>query len=176
MLDRIAIAKSENNRNRPGRGTCRQGGPAAAVSCNQLHFTVHQVGRKGRKPIVLTACPSVFNRDVRPLDIAYLTEALLESTDVVRPCLWRPDVEESDYRHGRLLRPCYDRPRRRAAEQRDELATADHSITSSARASSMAGISRPIPFAVARLMIKSNLLACSTGRSPAFSPLRIRAT
>ena len=40
-------------------------------------------------------------------------------------------------------RPC----RRRAAEQRDELAS-DHSITSSARARSDAGTSRPIAFAV----------------------------
>jgi hypothetical protein len=38
------------------------------------------------------------------------------------------------------LRP--ERPRRRATEQRDELAPS-HSITSSARASSDGGISRP---------------------------------
>src|SRR5262245_20948460 len=47
-----------------------------------------------------------------------------------------------------LLRARHQRPCcRRAAEQRDELAPS-HSITSSARASSVAGIARPSAFAV----------------------------
>src|SRR5262249_51331205 len=40
-----------------------------------------------------------------------------------------------------LLRPRRERPRGRAAEQRDELAPLHYSITSSARASSIRGIS-----------------------------------
>ena len=49
-------------------------------------------------------------------------------------------MKEPDHRHRRLLRARRERPRRRrAAEQRDELA-AVHSITSSARASSVGGI------------------------------------
>ena len=48
-----------------------------------------------------------------------------------------------------------------------------HSITSSARASSVGGTSRPIALAVCRLMMSSNLLARKTGRSAGFSPLRI---
>src|SRR5262249_41941303 len=47
-----------------------------------------------------------------------------------------------------------------------------HSITSSATASSVGGISTPNAFAVARLMTSSNLVPSSTGRSPGFSPLR----
>src|SRR5262245_28526077 len=54
--------------------------------------------------------------------------------------------------------------------------TARHSITSSARASRVAGISRPSALAVLRLMISSTLVACWTGRSPGFSPLRILPT
>src|SRR5262249_46399292 len=51
-----------------------------------------------------------------------------------------------------LLRARRNRPRRRrAAEQRDELATL-HSITSSARASSAGGTSRPSALAVLRLI------------------------
>src|SRR5215510_7544835 len=46
--------------------------------------------------------------------------------------------------------------RARAAEQRDELATL-HSITSSARARTVAGRSRPSAFAVLRLMTSSYL-------------------
>src|SRR6266436_9374349 len=56
-----------------------------------------------------------------------------------------------------------NRPRRSNAEQRDELAPF-HSMTSSARASSVGGTSRPIALAALRLMISSNLVGCSTGR------------
>src|SRR5262245_64254791 len=44
-----------------------------------------------------------------------------------------------------------------------------HSITSSARASSVAGISRPSPLAVARLMTSSNLVGSSTDKSLGFA-------
>src|SRR6516165_4552985 len=74
-----------------------------------------------------------------------------------------------------LLRARRERPHRRAAEQRDELA-ALHSITSSAMASTPGGTSRPSAFAVLRLMTNSNLVGCCTGRSPGFSPLRIFPT
>src|SRR5262249_49777867 len=75
-----------------------------------------------------------------------------------------------------LLRARRERPRyRRAAEQRDELATL-HSITSSVRASSEMGGSRPSALAVLRLMTNSNLVANCTGNSPGFSPLRMRST
>jgi hypothetical protein len=49
-----------------------------------------------------------------------------------------------------------------------------HSITSSASASSFAGISRPSAFAVLKLITSSNLVGCTTGRSAGFSPLRMR--
>src|SRR5205807_271798 len=57
-------------------------------------------------------------------------------------CLSRGGIEESDHGHRRLPRAYHQRPRRRAAEQRDELA-ALHSITSSARASTLSGNARP---------------------------------
>src|SRR5262245_2830926 len=75
-----------------------------------------------------------------------------------------------------LLRPHRQRPRRRrAAEQRDEVAPL-HSITSSARASSVGGMVRPSTLAVVRLMTSSNLDGCSTGISPGFVPRRILST
>src|SRR5262245_11716090 len=74
----------------------------------------------------------------------------------------------------RLLRARRERPRRRrAAEQRDERA-ALHSITSSARERSGGGTVRPSILAVSALMTSSNLLACTTGRSAALVPLRMR--
>src|SRR5215472_554073 len=73
------------------------------------------------------------------------------------------------------LRARRERPRRRAAHQRDELA-AFHSITSSARASSVGGMSRPSVLAVLRLITSSYLVGACTGRSAGFAPLRIRST
>ena len=49
-------------------------------------------------------------------------------------------------------------------------------ITSSARAINAGGTVRPSALAVLRLMASSNFVGNSTGRSPGFSPLRIRAT
>src|SRR5260370_18545436 len=46
----------------------------------------------------------------------------------------------------------------------------DHSMTSSARASSVGGTARPSDFAVLRLITNSNLVGCCTGRSAGFSP------
>jgi hypothetical protein len=51
----------------------------------------------------------------------------------------------------------------------------DYSITSSARPSTVAGISRPRAFAVLRLMTSSYLVGACTGRSAGFSPLRMRS-
>src|SRR5262245_3548558 len=47
-----------------------------------------------------------------------------------------------------------------------------HSITSSARASSVGGTSRPSALAVLRLIASSYLVGACTGRSAGFSPLR----
>jgi len=49
-----------------------------------------------------------------------------------------------------------------------------YSITSSARPSSEFGTVRPSVLAVLRLRISSTFVACCTGRSEGFSPLRIR--
>src|SRR5947209_14500373 len=59
---------------------------------------------------------------------------------------------------------------RSAAAERRDVPTGDigesYSITSSARASSVGGTSRPSALAVLRLMTSSNFVGCSTGRSP----------
>jgi hypothetical protein len=81
-------------------------------------------------------------------------------------------------RRVNILRDKWLRPRR-AAEQRDEHAAVqrrDHSMTSSARASTVAGTSRPSALAVLRFTIRSNLVGCCTGSSAGFSPFRMRST
>jgi hypothetical protein len=83
-------------------------------------------------------------------------------------------LQHADPPHAfsRQLRARRDRPPRRAAEQRDELASPDHSITSSAATSSVCGTVRPSIRAVERLMTSSNFDDCTTGRSAGFAPLR----
>src|SRR5262249_3726241 len=114
--------------------------------------------------------------DVAPFDItevAHPAHEFLAEWIVVRGS--RPDVPDTR-RLARLLRTRRKRPRGRAAEQRDELATAAHSITSSARASSVGGTSRPSALAVLRLTTKSKRVGCSTGISPGFDPRKILST
>src|SRR5262245_33193914 len=84
--------------------------------------------------------------------------------------------EHADSPHAlALLRPRRQRPRHRAADQRDE-GPPPHSITSSARASMSGGTSRPSVFAVLRLITNSYLPGACTGMSPGLAPLRIRST
>src|SRR5262249_26881748 len=73
---------------------------------------------------------------------------------------------------ARRQRPCGSR----TAEQRDELAALHHSITSSARGSSVGGTSRPSALAVLRLTTNSNLVPCWIGKSDGFAPLRMLST
>ena len=49
-------------------------------------------------------------------------------------------------------------------------------MTPSALASTCGGIVRPICFAVLRLIINSNFVGCSNGRSAGFAPFRILST
>ena len=58
-----------------------------------------------------------------------------------------------------------------AAQQKER-----YSITSSARATNDGGTSRPSILAVVRLIMKSNLVGCSTGRSPGLAPCKILST
>src|SRR5262245_43462557 len=91
------------------------------------------------------------------------------------PIALRIGHQHADPAHPfRLLRARDERPRRRAAEQRDELAPL-HSITSSASESRLSEILIPSALAVLRLITVSNLVGCSTGRSAGFAPLRILA-
>src|SRR5262245_25674595 len=118
--------------------------------------------------------PTIFDEDIFAFMIPGLAQALMKSLQETNESLSWCAVQESDNRDCRWLRPRCHRPRsRRAAEQRDELA-ALHSITSSARTRIDVGTSRPSALAVLRLMISSTLVACWTGKSAGFSPLRIR--
>src|SRR5215471_15329518 len=116
----------------------------------------------------------VLNCHVLAFDWAGFVEAFAEGGDIARVGIGRPVSDKPDHRHRGLLRACRKRPRRRrAADERDELA-AFHSITSSASPSSGSGTVSPSALAVLRLMTSVYLSACWIGRSPGFVPLRMR--
>jgi hypothetical protein len=119
--------------------------------------------------------PAIFDRYVLTLDIAGFLQALTEPSHG-RPVFFRQSgVQETDHRQP-LLRTRRERPRCRAAEQRDELAAFHYSITSSARASTVGGTSSPSALAVLRLITNSNLVGAWTGSSAGFAPFRMRST
>jgi hypothetical protein len=69
--------------------------------------------------------------------------------------------EHADAPHAAvLLRARCERPRRRAAKERDEFAPLHHSITSVAGASSIGGTLIPSALAVLRLITNSKLVGC----------------
>src|SRR5215467_11711379 len=98
----------------------------------------------------ITLRPAIIDLDITALDPAEFTEGLLKRLYACLPFGVvgnRHKYPEPSHPFG--LRARRERPRRRAAEQRDEHATfhlRDHSITSSARASKVGGTVRaPLP-------------------------------
>src|SRR5262245_40424973 len=122
----------------------------------------------------MSLCPAIFDCNVLAVDKARVFQTLTERSQEVRVVAGRPAAEEPNHRHRCLLRTRRERPRRRASEQRDELAAPDHSITSSAMATSDGGTERPSMRAVSALMTNSSLFNWTTGRS--LAPLRMRPT
>jgi hypothetical protein len=86
------------------------------------NLLVNQFLREYWQPTELVLRPAVFDHDVLALDIASFCQALAkrgQDACVLARC---PGVEKPDHRQRRLLRARCERPRRRTAEQRDELA------------------------------------------------------
>ena len=74
-----------------------------------------QFGCKRRKSIKLILGPAVEDRCIVALDVAGLLQALAKSAQTLRQRIGRPQVEEPDHRHRRLLRARRNRHRCRAA-------------------------------------------------------------
>src|SRR5262249_39353673 len=169
-LDWIA-AEREHDRDR--RSRCFGGNDRrSAADCNNYRDpSGDKIGRQYWQSVILTVGPTEGDVNVLAFDIARVPQSQPKCHLVRSRIARRPAAGEPDHRHGRLLRARGERPRgRRAAEQRDELAPL-HSITSSARASTLSGTSMPSAFAVLRLITSSYLVGACTGRSAGFSPL-----
>jgi hypothetical protein len=170
------FADREDDRYCCGRSFGRKRGRIAPERNDYRHATAGQVGHERWQAIVLALQPMVLDRRVLALDVAGFVEPFLERSDLAHRGVRRPAADEADDRQRRLLRARRERRRcRRAANERHKLAT-PHSITSSARASSVGGISSPSAFAVLRLIASWYFVGCCTGRSAGLSPLRMRST
>jgi hypothetical protein len=98
--------------------------------------------RDFRRTVIASFRPPDLDLKVATFDPAELTEPLHESRQPGATNRRSSGPQESESSHSvRLLRPRCDRPRRRAAEQRDDLAPLQ-SITSSAIESSDGGTIR----------------------------------
>src|SRR6516225_45153 len=162
-----------NEGDRDGRGcrlgSGRRGGRARG---DYSDLSANQFGRQLRQSIVLVLGEAVDDRYVLALHIADVFEAQAECPQTVCHRVRRSGVEQPDHWHRRLLRARRKRPHgRRAAEQRDELASL-HSITSSASSWIELGTSMPSARAVCKLITNWNFVDCKTGRSAGFAPLR----
>jgi hypothetical protein len=144
--------------------------------CRQSRRLAGEPGRRSAPTIGRDYClPSRARSPRSALRRSRLHSSPSETRHEMRHVGERPAAHEADHRHGRLLRPRRERPCHRAAEQRHELPTR-HSMTSSARASSVGGAVRPSALAVLRLITNSSLEGSSIGRSPGRVPFKIRST
>src|SRR5215472_7929681 len=110
--DRYGRGRSLRSECRGSAGDCR----------NHGHVAANEIRQQRWKSIVLILRPAIFDSHVFALDIAGFAQALPECAQTARELVRRAAAKISDHRHRRLLRVCRQRPSRRAAEQRDELA------------------------------------------------------
>src|SRR5262245_52939873 len=166
-----------DDRNSGGRRFGGKGG-GCGPSHDDVDIAANELGSDVGNLLGRSLRPTIGDGEILPLDVTVLAQAITEcpqhrgrrnrGSKQTNPDLFVPLA---------LLRPRHQWPRSRsAAEKRDELATAAHSITSSARTSSDDGTSRPSALAVLRLRTVSYLVGACTGRSAALAPRRMRST
>jgi hypothetical protein len=93
---------------------------------DDVDIHAHQLGREFRQ-LLNPVRPAKFNDDVLALDITVTAQARPQRLDPARAGRGGPEVEVSEPRDFcRLLRARRERPHRRAADERDELASPEN--------------------------------------------------
>ena len=77
----------------------------------RAHLTTNQFGRQWRQLIGSALRPAIFDGQVAAFDIAGFAQPFVERAQTVRKHVGPFGAEESDHRHGRLLRTRRERPR-----------------------------------------------------------------
>src|SRR5262249_9497989 len=148
---------ANHEHDRHGTGRLQQGPRGcAANSQDDVGRECNQFRCVSANALGVARAPTDVNPSIAAVDPARLRERLRERQDVGLLCriVRRKGCEHPDAPHPlTLLCACRERPRVRAADQRDELAALHaHSITSSARASRLSGKVSPSALAVLRLI------------------------
>jgi hypothetical protein len=115
----------EDNRNGRGRRLgCKRRGYVGDSDYGDL--SLNQVRSQQRKSVMVVFPPPVFNRYIPAFDKPGLVQALMKRGHDLPGVTGRFAVKESNDRDPRLLRARRERPRRCAAEKREEIATLDY--------------------------------------------------
>ena len=144
------------------RRACRRDGDSADRAWN-AHAPRYRIAMRGlhpAEPRKLEVTKSDFHNvrdgsNMRNTRSEYFTSDITSITDIARA--------SQDVRDVPLADSC-------------SATTIGYSIISSARMSRIVGISRSSVLAVRKLITRSNRVGCTTGNSPALSPLRMRPT
>src|SRR5262245_54447492 len=119
---------------------------------DDLGFEPDQLLRQGWQPLCITISVTVDDIEVAALDVTELSHPLQKGVD--KPYGGPTSAPAQPGNEWPLLRARRERPSRRAAEQRYELAP-PHLITSSASSTNESGIVSPIALAALRFTINS---------------------
>src|SRR5262249_222951 len=144
-----------------GRNTGRR-----PIGGDHVHRTADELGRRAGKSLRHPIGVTVVEYDVVTFEVAEVAQPLAESIPHQRII----GGGEAGKRGGVWGGGCGRATEGRATKHGKKVPP-PHSMTSSARASSEDGTVRPSVLAVLRLISSSNLVGCSTGRSPGFVPL-----
>src|SRR5262249_38513336 len=121
---------------------------------NDIDVQSNHLRRKLFEALSLASCIPALDDEIAAFLVAVFAQAFEQG--VIKTLMSVGDKSHPP-NFARVLRERIERPRRRAAEQRDERA-ALHSITSSASESRLSEILMPSAFAVLRLITVSNLV------------------
>jgi hypothetical protein len=94
-----------------------------AARTDQIDIEMNQLGDQAGEAIGVTVGRAIFNDEILPLDVSEVSHRLPEGTEICRIQVGRNRLQHADAPDfRRLLRSRHHRPRRRAAEPRDEIA------------------------------------------------------
>src|SRR5262249_35144852 len=144
----------------------QSGKRGTALSNDEISSQLNKWCCQGLQTAHIALGPAIINPNTLPLGPSQALEFRCECCEL-SVCLRVGFTNKHQYADAAhplaLLRARRQRPRRRAADERDELATL-HSITWSARCWRNQGTSRPSALAVLRLITRSYLVGACTGR------------